>query len=103
MKTLQKKKLFVLLWRPRRQQKRKKKRKKSRFVRESFFIKGSNMENIATSAGTKNLRLRILFYMYSHTFHIGWILTPHSCFSCIPISWRETISLKCFVMYYLIP
>ena len=44
------------------------------FGLETFFVKGSNMENIATSAGSENWRSRILFFVCLHTFHVGWIL-----------------------------
>ena len=53
--------LFLLLWMRRRRQKCKKKRKNQDFGLQTFFVKGNNTENIATSAGTENWRLRILF------------------------------------------
>ena len=43
-----------------RHQKRKKKQKSQDFGLETCFVKGSKMENVATNAGTENLRSRIL-------------------------------------------
>ena len=46
--------LFLLQRRSRRGNKRKKSVKTQDFGLETFFVKGSNMENIATGAGTEN-------------------------------------------------
>ena len=54
------------------------------------------MENIATSAGTENGRLRILFWLSLHTFHIGWMLILYTFFIFLSISCRGVMSLKLF-------
>ena len=52
------------------------------FRLETFFVQGSNMENITARAGTENQRSRIIFLVSLHNFHIGWILILYTYLSC---------------------
>ena len=51
----------ALLFLSLRRRHRGKKCKSPKFGLDTFFVKGNNMENITSSAGTKNRRSRILF------------------------------------------
>lgn len=68
--------LFPLLRKHSRSQKLKKKRKMSTFGLDTFLVKGSNIENIATSVRTENVRLGIF-----QIFNIGYILMSFT-YSC---------------------
>ena len=61
------------------------------FGLDTFLVKGSNMENIATSVRTENVRSGIF-----QIFNIGYILMSFTYFSFLPICCRESTLLKLF-------